>query len=286
VATPAINSTSGKTLLINPEKASRIALLISGNERVILLSQYIGDFHPEAHVKGFAGSNFIALLCNKYCGINLSYVAMFQDYKIYFSDRVVILTSKINKTFDKSEGLFLKNGKKDEIDEVLKAFEQFTHTKSLYLLGDDAEHLFNQVKTNFTIIEAAGGVVKRADGKMLAILRRGKWDLPKGKVEKGEFYKQAAIREVQEECGLSDIEITKKIAETYHTYNENGITILKRTFWYEMILKSDEQPVVQTSEDITEYLWFDFQSVKDIMKNTYESLKDIFLVAITPENNN
>jgi 8-oxo-dGTP pyrophosphatase MutT (NUDIX family) len=210
---------------------------------------------------------------------------MFQDYKIYFDDRVVILTSKINKTFDKYEGLFLKYGKKDETDEVLKAFEHFTHLKLLVIFGDNPDIIFEQIKPNFTILEAAGGIVKRADGKMLAIFRRGKWDLPKGKVEKGEFYKHAAIREVQEECGLSDIEITKKIAETYHTYSENGKTILKRTFWYDMVLRSDEQPVVQTSEDITDYIWFDFENIKDIMKNTHESLKDIFLTAITPENN-
>ncbi len=196
------------------------------------------------------------------------------------------MTSKINKTFEKYDGLFLKSDKKEEILEILAVFEQLTEIKSLNILGDNTGKLFDIIKSNYTIVEAAGGIVRREDGKMLAIYRRGKWDLPKGKVEKGEFYKQTAIREVQEECGLSNIEIDKKIAETYHTYTENGKKILKRTFWYDINLKANETPVVQTSEDITDYFWYDFQTLKDIMVNTFESLKDIFLLSVNPENNN
>lgn len=263
-----------------------MAARISGNESVMRLSQYMGDFHPEAHVNGFAGSNFIALLCKRYFGIKFSFVAMFQDYKIYFNDRVVILSGKINKTFEKNDGLFLKSTKKEEIFESINAFENMSEVKSLYILAEDTTTLFDVIKSNYTIVEAAGGIVKRPDGKMLAIFRRGKWDLPKGKVEKGEFYKQTALREVKEECGVSDIEIDKKITETYHTYTENGKKILKRTFWYEIKLNSFETPVVQTSEDITNYMWYDFQELKEIMKNTFESLKDIFLLSVNPETNN
>lgn len=263
-----------------------MAVLIYGNDSVIRLSQYIGDFHPDAHVNGFAGSNLIALLCSKYFGIKFSLVAMFQDYKIYFNDRVVTLTNKINKTFEKNDGLFLKSNKKEEILEIIDAFEKLTEVQTLCILGDEPLKLFDIIKSNYTIVEAAGGIVRRADGKMLAIYRRGKWDLPKGKVEKGEFYKQTALREVQEECGLTNIEIDKKIAETYHTYIENGEKILKRTFWYDINLKANETPVVQTSEDITDYIWYDFQALKEIMKNTFESLKDIFLLSVNPENNN
>ena len=118
---------------------------------------------------------------------------------------------------------------------------------------------------------------------MLAIFRRGKWDLPKGKVEKGEFYKQTALREVQEECGLSRIELGQRLPDTYHTYSENGKNILKRTVWYEMLLTGEEVPVPQTEEDITDFMWFDYQSVSEIMKNTYESLKDTIIALIVPE---
>jgi 8-oxo-dGTP pyrophosphatase MutT (NUDIX family) len=211
---------------------------------------------------------------------------MMQGYKIYFGDRIVFLTSKITKTFEKNDGLFYKYRGKDELEEVLRAFENSPNIGSLYIFHTDEEVLLELVKSCYVIVEAAGGVVKRSDGKQLAIFRRGKWDLPKGKVEKGEFYKQTALREVEEECGIHNIEAGKKFTDTYHIYSEKGKTILKRTVWYEMILTGDEPVVVQTSEDITDYVWFDYKSVKDIMKNTFESLKDIFILTINPNVNN
>lgn len=194
------------------------------------------------------------------------------------------MTSKITKSFEKNDGLFYKYCDKEELFEVINAFESFSKNKVLYILHDNDDELFDMVKSLYTIQEAAGGVVKRADGKMLAIFRRGKWDLPKGKVEKGEFYKQTAIREVQEECGLKNLELGKKLSETYHVYTEKGKKILKRTVWFEMTLVGDETPVVQTEEDITDFVWFDYQGVRDIMKNTYESLKDIFISIINSGN--
>jgi 8-oxo-dGTP pyrophosphatase MutT (NUDIX family) len=209
---------------------------------------------------------------------------MIQGYKVFFDDRVVFLTSKITKSFEKNDGLFYKFREKDELLEILKAFENYPKIKMLFILYDDVDALLEMVKACYTIVEAAGGVVRRPDGKMLAIYRRGKWDLPKGKVEKGEFYKQTALREVKEECGLQNIEAGKKFADTYHVYSEKGRSIFKRTVWYEMQLLTEEQPVVQESEDITDYLWFDYLTVKDIMKNTYESLKEIYLIQINPTN--
>jgi 8-oxo-dGTP pyrophosphatase MutT (NUDIX family) len=243
----------------------------------------MGDFHPEAQVNGFAGSNFIALLCSKYRGIKFNVVAMIQGYKIYYNDRVVFLSSKITKSFEKNDGLFYKYEKKEGLDELLKAFEQFEHIKSLYILHDNEDTLLDIVKSCYTIVEAAGGAVHRPDGKLLAIFRRGKWDLPKGKVEKGEFYKQTAIREVQEECGIRQIEVGKRLFDTYHFYNEKNTRILKRTVWYEMEVLGNENPVPQLSEDITEIKWFDYQTVSEVMKNTFESLKDIFIAQINQE---
>ncbi|MDP4210416.1 MAG: NUDIX domain-containing protein [Bacteroidota bacterium] len=205
------------------------------------------------------------------------------EYKIFYNDRVVVLSNKITKSFEKNDCLFIKYPKKDEIAEIIRAFENFEHINTLYILGENEEILFDHVKACYTIIEAAGGVVRRNDGKMLAIFRRGKWDLPKGKVEKGEFYSQAAIREVQEECGLKELEIGKRLFDTYHVYTEKGNKILKRTVWYDMTLPNDETPTPQTEEDITEIKWIDYQSISDIMKNTYESLKDIFIVLLSPE---
>jgi 8-oxo-dGTP pyrophosphatase MutT (NUDIX family) len=202
---------------------------------------------------------------------------MNQGDKIYFDERVALLSSKITKSFEKNDGLFYKYQKKEELIELLESYEKLKEIKTLYILHDNVDQLFEIIKSCFTIVEAAGGIIRNKDGQVLAILRRGKWDLPKGKVEKGEFYKQTALREVKEECGLTELEIINKITETYHVYREHNIKILKRTIWYEMQLTSDQQPVIQTEENITDYKWVDYKGLNEIMKNTYESLKDIFI---------
>ena len=209
---------------------------------------------------------------------------MFQGNKIYYDDRVIILSTKITKSFEKNEGLFFKyTGKKEDLIDIIDAFQHFKSIDTLHILSDNEEILWEQIKSCYTIVEAAGGIVKRPDGKYFAIFRRGKWDLPKGKVEVGEFYKHTALREVKEECGFKNIDVNKKLFDTYHTYLDNGKTILKRTMWYEMTLNENEEPVLQAEEGITDMMWFDYENVSEIMKNTYESLKDLFIVIITPQ---
>jgi 8-oxo-dGTP pyrophosphatase MutT (NUDIX family) len=200
-----------------------------------------------------------------------------QEYKIFFNDRVVYLTGKITKSFEKNEGLFFKYSQKEQLAEMLDAFGRFSSIRSLYVFSDDEEKTLEQIKSCYKIVEAAGGVIRNADGKLLVIFRRGKWDLPKGKIEKGEFYSQAALREVQEETGLTKIELGKHLFDTYHVYTEKGQQILKRTIWYNMTLTADEKLVPQQEEDITEVRWIDYQGVGEVMKNTFESLKDIFM---------
>ena len=52
-------------------------------------------------------------------------------------------------------------------------------------------------------VEAAGGVVVR-DGRVALVHRPvyDDWTLPKGKLDRGESFEEAALREVEEETGL------------------------------------------------------------------------------------
>jgi len=240
----------------------------------------MGDFQPDAQTNGVVGSNLIALLCRRYLGIVVFTPFMMQSYKIFFGNRIVHLTHKVTKSFEKNDGLFYKFSNKDELKEILFAFEDFSHLVSLYILAKDTEAVMEHIKSIYTILEAAGGIVKRPDGKFLGIFRNGVWDLPKGKVEKGEFYKDTAIREVQEECGFKAVETGKRLIDTYHTYQLKGKRILKRTIWYEMYLKNDENPVLQAEEGITDCRWFDNDTVSEALKNTYESLRDVYKLFI------
>ena len=198
-----------------------------------------------------------------------------QGYKIYYNNRLIILSNKIPKTFEKNSGLFYKYQDKVELLEIINAFEKFLHIQTLYIQHESEDELLEKVKSFYTVIEAAGGIVYNSKKQILLIYRRGKWDFPKGKVEKGEFYKQTALREVQEECGLKQLVTGNHLFDSYHVYVQDNEKIIKRTIWYEMVLKGDEVPVPQTSEDITEVKWFEYENLAEVMKNTYASLKDM-----------
>jgi hypothetical protein len=66
-----------------------IKLRIVGYERVFLLSQYIGDFHPDAHVKGLAGWSLMALTFRSFSATILSSV---------FIDAIIIIINKFRRT--------------------------------------------------------------------------------------------------------------------------------------------------------------------------------------------
>ena len=128
------------------------------------------------------------------------------------------------------------------------------------------------------MIEAAGGLVFNKDGDILMIFRNGKWDLPKGKLEKEESIEKCAIREVNEECGIGDLQIVKQLTDTYHTYELNGRKILKRTFWFKMKTGYNRQLIPQTKEGITKAVWVKQHEIIEKLQNSYgniiELLKD------------
>lgn len=132
---------------------------------------------------------------------------------------------------------------------------------------EDIDSLWKKFAKIFKIIEAAGGIVTNQEGKILFIHRLGKWDLPKGKIEKGESIEQAALREVEEETALKDLTLEHFISHTYHIYTErDGKQVLKITHWFKMNYNGTDTPIPQTEEGITEATW----------KNQSEILTDVF----------
>ena len=129
--------------------------------------------------------------------------------------------------------------------------------------------------SNYTIIKAAGGLVFNDKNKLLMIFRNGKWDLPKGKIERGEQIEEAAIREVKEECGINELQIEKKLINTYHTYCINGLKILKKTYWFLMKTSFKFSLTPQLEEGITEVRWCDEENVSKYLKNSYSNIRDV-----------
>jgi 8-oxo-dGTP pyrophosphatase MutT (NUDIX family) len=128
------------------------------------------------------------------------------------------------------------------------------------------------LKKQFRIIDAAGGVVSNDKNEVLLIYRLKKWDLPKGKIDKGETFKETAVREVEEETRVK-VELGKKITTTWHTYAIKNKPILKRTKWYMMDSLDDSRMKPQKAEFIEKIGWADEQQVSTLLRKSYRSIR-------------
>lgn len=123
---------------------------------------------------------------------------------------------------------------------------------------------------------AAGGVLARARpslGEILIIKRNGFWDLPKGKVEKGETFEECAIREVEEETGMKNPEIESFLCKTYHEFTREDTLYGKTTYWYSMKSIEPENLVPQVNEGITDIIWVENQKARDMVY--FRNLKEV-----------
>jgi len=201
-----------------------------------------------------------------------------QKYKVFFNEKSIVFTCNANITLTKPTAKFLENSRSDRLNKWLEEFENSSNTETV-LEHTKTDQLFQTFKSAFLIMDAAGGIVIR-NNKILFIFRNGKWDLPKGKIDEGETSEQAAVREVGEECGIFGHKIVKHLPSTFHIYRSpykktEGKWIFKETFWYEMEYSGEESGYPQTEEGITEVRWFCREDLHEVLKNTYENLKQI-----------
>jgi 8-oxo-dGTP pyrophosphatase MutT (NUDIX family) len=147
--------------------------------------------------------------------------------------------------------------------------------KKVIILHNDPSRVLAKIEHLSKVVNAAGGAVFNSEHKLLMIFRNGKWDLPKGKMEKGETPEQSAVREVEEECGISNLNIVRELPSTYNTYKINDRLHLKRTWWYEMRSDDNRKLIPQTEEGITKAEWLDETGVAAAKKNTYGSIEDV-----------
>jgi 8-oxo-dGTP pyrophosphatase MutT (NUDIX family) len=196
-------------------------------------------------------------------------------YKVFYNDRTVFFTQNEQSYPDNIGNKIHYFRNRIILKLVLKSFIDNHDIKNLYVIADNPERIFKIFVKFNTLIEAAGGLVLNKNNKVLFIFRRGKWDLPKGKIEKGENPEIAAIREVEEECGLSNLTITKLLDTTYHTYKLKGKDILKRTYWFEMLHDGLQEPIPQTEEEITEAIWFEPDNYEKVIQNTFPSIIEV-----------
>ncbi len=191
-------------------------------------------------------------------------------YKVFINDRPIIL---IDSFFEESDlnTLHYKNIIILEIIQKLKEGK----VKGFILACESLEESWIDFKSNFKFISAAGGLVLNTQKEFLFIFRNGKWDLPKGRIEKGEQIKETALREVEEECGISQLTLGEFLITTYHIFFHNNQSKLKETHWFKMETKSNEVLIPQQEEGISIAM---FKNKKEALKALQNSYANIHLV--------
>ncbi len=198
---------------------------------------------------------------------------------IYFGEKPVFLTDELaldkRKVLkEEKDTIYMEGISNYNVQSISTEIEKPDFERGIIFhenLQELKDHFFDQ----FEIIQAGGGLVRNEKGEILLIFRRGKWDLPKGKLDSGEAIEECAVREVKEETGLREVELGKPAGITYHTYVEKGTRILKESHWFEMKANSSEILIPQTEEDILEIKWVSGEELQECLKNTYSMIEDI-----------
>lgn len=195
--------------------------------------------------------------------------------KLFIQERPLFLFCD-NEQDAASFELFSSYSSVNEFRQSIELFEKETQLKSMGIRFASEEEKQNALNSIFTKIEAAGGIVKNKQGQLLFIFRHGKWDLPKGKIEKGENEQAAALREVEEECGIAELTLQKKLTTTFHTYYLKDTPILKASHWYLMNYTGNStQLIPQTEEHISDARWMNAAEIQEALKNTYASIAEV-----------
>jgi len=201
---------------------------------------------------------------------------MMQKYKLFYKSNTIefINLKNFNKKFNSAHVLL-----EPDINQIFATFDSCfdndLKATDIIILSDNHKRIFEDFYEKINVIEAAGGVVKNNENKYLLIKRNNIWDLPKGKINKQESAESAAIREVAEETGVLNLKTEKKIDTTYHIYKLNERWILKKTHWFLLLTNHKGNPIPQIEEDITEVCWCESNLAKELMKESYASLKDM-----------
>ena len=194
-------------------------------------------------------------------------------YKVHFENRFIVVSSEPDRL--QKYGLFHNFYATDVLYKLIAEFQADKSIASINIYGPDIKHIWKIFRIYFTEVGAAGGLVRHTSGRYLFIEKKGKLDLPKGHIEPGEEAEVCAIREVSEECGINGHSIIKEMTTSYHTYTWEGISYLKKTYWFLMNYDGEMTTVPQYDEGITEVIWLFPDELNTIKKNAWLSLMDL-----------
>lgn len=192
-------------------------------------------------------------------------------YKVFVNNKVIILTTEFPANVA-AKALPLKTTSLKKINRILLT----TKVETLYLIHKNPEKLITYFKEKIPVTIAAGGVVRNHEGKLLFIYRKNKWDLPKGKVDKGESLREGAKREVKEETGVKKLKVGELAGITYHIFKRSNRYQLKETHWFYMTTSYDGKLIPETKEEITKAVWKGTKKAEKALKKTYPNIGHLF----------
>jgi 8-oxo-dGTP pyrophosphatase MutT (NUDIX family) len=199
-------------------------------------------------------------------------------YKVHFENRYILISPEPDRL--QKYGLFHKFYDTSELYKIIADFQADKSITAINIYGPDIKHIWKIFRIYFTEVGAAGGLVMHKSGRYLFIEKKGKLDLPKGHIEKGEEPDACALREVSEECGIRGHLIVKPICPSYHTYSWEGISYLKKTNWFLMQYDGEMITKPQTSEGITKVQWLFPDELNLIKDNAWLSLMELINCSI------
>lgn len=198
--------------------------------------------------------------------------------KIYFDDKPLFLCDAIEPIIEPymhhDDAVFIDELNLHTVKAMIHEMQQEKVHAGVFLHAD-LEELQKAFFKKFTLIQAGGGLVLNDHNECLMIFRRGKWDLPKGKLDDGETIEECAIREVMEETGLQNAILQSPLVITYHTYHQGSKFVLKESHWYTMKAPGKQALVPQTTEDIHEIKWVKTEDLNTYKKDSFPSIVDV-----------
>ena len=192
-------------------------------------------------------------------------------YKVFVNEAPLILTNKLSDTVNNK--YFKLNSA--AIGEAIEALSK-NKLKQAYIYHPNKEEILKKFTNKIPLVTAAGGVVTNKKGKVLFIYRNDKWDLPKGKLDKGETIEECAIREVEEETGVQGLKIENFLKTTYHVFKRNGVYKLKEVHWYAMKTSYKGKLKGQKEEGIEKVKWKGPKKIAKALENSYINIKILF----------
>jgi 8-oxo-dGTP pyrophosphatase MutT (NUDIX family) len=132
------------------------------------------------------------------------------------------------------------------------------------------------------IEETSAGVIlfRRENSKILFLLLNypsGHWDFVKGKMEIGETTHQTAVRETQEETGITDIVFLDNFEEWIkYNFQYHGELVNKKVVFFLAETKTEQ---VLISYEHLDYTWVNYETAME--KTTFENAKSILTKAKT-----